>query len=285
MTPGRAERGSNRVTYWQSPHPHAPPPAYSPPVRKRLIWPWILGLVVFVLLAIPFGIAGGSYVMNMTHDKREVPVTIEVTGTAATARVEVDEGSDTEPKTMQVSIPWRTEFTVAGTDKNVSVIGWPDSEVNSLTCRIIANGKVIAEDTIGGPLARCSGDGNGLYESATTTSSKPSTPTGPPPQSDLMPGLTLPVGSTAQNSTRPTTERWDAPTPYADMVQILRTQLPVRSDYHGLPFCFEGNEHDLTIWGWGTKADFVSVSVEPSGLTTGSEIAISREPYSEACGG
>lgn len=100
-----------------------------------------------------------------------------------------------------------------------------------------------------------------------------------------MAALVLLVGSTAEaNSDGKQQERWNVPTPHADTVQHLRAQLPVGFGHDGLPFCIEGIGHELTIWCWGTKADYVTVLVSPSGLTTGSEVSISREPYTDACG-
>jgi hypothetical protein len=243
--------------------------------------------VVLVVVVIPVAVVGGPVLAKRMHAAREVAVTIEVTGSAPTAEVEVDRGADAEPETMEVGIPWRTEFSVAGADKFVGVIAKPYSEaLHSLSCRIIADGKVIAEDRIEGPVAHCSGDANGTLEMPRPTSSPSAPPTGPPPQSDLVPGLTLPAGSAAQpNLDNPAWERWDVPTPYADTVRSLRGQLPVGSQFNGLPFCFEGVENDLTIWGWGTTTDAITVVVKPSGLTTGSEVSIDREPFSRGCGG
>lgn len=278
------------MTYWQ-PYPQMPPPVPpSPPAqrkRKLLIWPWMLGLGVLVTMTLPLTLGYGSFLIDQWRDSREVTVIMEVTGTAPTGRVEIDRGDNSDPETIEdVSFPWRTTFTVKGTDKHVEVIGWPDTELNTLSCSIIANGELIAEDGIEGPLARCAGDANGDSSQIEATTSTPTPPpTGPPPQSEVWAGLTLPQGSTSlDNSTHPNREDWEVPLPFADTVKYLRGQLPVNFNYDGRPFCGEIDEGDLILWSWGTQADDVYVvAVHPDGISTGTDVAISRKEYAQDC--
>lgn len=255
--------------------------------RKRLIWPWMLGLGVLVIIMLPFLVGAGNVLIDRWRDSREVTVTMEVTGTAPTGRVEIDRGDKSDPETIDdVTFPWRTTFTVKGTDKFVSVTGRPDSVLKRLSCSIVANGQLIAEDQYEGPVARCSGNANGDSSQLETTTSTPSPPpAGPPPQSDVWAGLTLPRGSLSQdNSTNPSREDWELPMPFADTVTYLREKLPVDSNYDGRPFCGEINESELVLWSWGTQAnDVYVVSVHPDITSTGTDVAISRQPYAQDC--
>ena len=277
------------MTYWQQPYPYAsppPPPAGKP---KRLVWPWILGLVVLVVMTLPLTFAYGSSLLDRWRDSREVTVTVEVTGNAPTGRIEIYRGDKSEPETFdKVGIPWRTTFTMTGTDKFLHVSGWPDTDLNTLSCTITADGKLIAEDGIEGPLASCVGNANGdssQLDDRTTTSTPTPPPTGPSPQSDMWPGLTLPRGSTASyNPNSPDRESWEVPLPFADTVKYLRGQLPINGPYDGRPYCGEINEGDVIIWSWGTQAnDVYDVSVRPNGITTGTDVAISRQARAQDC--
>lgn len=280
------------MTYWQQPYPDTPPPGPPPAPAgkpKRFVWPWILGLVVLIVLTLPLTLGYGSYLLGQWRDSREVTVTMEVTGAAPTGHVEVNRGDHSESETIRdVSFPWRTTFTVKGTDKHVEVYGWPDSKLNTLSCSITANGRLIAEDRIGGPTTWCSGDANGdssQIETTTPTSTPTPPPTGPPPESDVWPGLTMPRGSTARHLPNdPDRESWEVPMPFADTVKYLRGQLPINAPYDGRPYCWEINEGDLIIWSWGTQAnDVYNVSVQPGGSTTGTDVAISRQARAQEC--
>src|SRR5690242_15966917 len=106
------------MTHRQHPHRYGRPPAPHPsPTRPPAVWPWVLALVVLVVVTLPVTLAYGRHAITQWQDSREVTVTMEVTGSASTGRVEVDRGNGSQPDVLgDVDVPWSTTFTVTGTD-------------------------------------------------------------------------------------------------------------------------------------------------------------------------
>lgn len=146
----------------------------------------------------------------------------------------------------------------------------------------------------------------------TVTALPPSTTTAPPPPHSQLVRVTFPAGSTVRYE--PVTdafggvteyiEIWTVPPEIADEIADLRTQLPIRAPYGGLPWCAEDRiyggvyEPEGNIqWSWGSEHDFLVVLVTPhlvkgEGPGTdvlgkvrgpGSEVHISRGPDNLGC--
>jgi Mycobacterium membrane protein len=132
-----------------------------PDPRRRRVWPWVLGgLVLVVLLGI-----GGFFVFvdRVAHhveegSKYQVPVTYRVEGSGSSVGITYTVGVAHTATDTAASLPWTKDIATGGT---VSLSARNDQSGGMLTCRIFANGKQIAEQTVTGPLATasCSGDG------------------------------------------------------------------------------------------------------------------------------
>ena len=62
---------------------------------------------------------------------------------------------------------------------------------------------------------------------------------------------------------------WKVTTPYRYTVEFMRKQLPVGSDYYGLPWCRQNTYDDelgrVTQWAWGRGMGTLVVLVEDAG--------------------
>ncbi|WP_396908022.1 hypothetical protein [Mycolicibacterium sp.] len=266
---------------WYVPQQVYPQYGSAPPPPRRRLWPWIAGAGALVVLLI----AGAFFVGPvLLHGRAHTfSVAIEVGGTAKTANVLVVLPDENVPAVEEgdgpeVTLPWRQELSVQGrgnfTFIRVQVIATdPKGEV---TCRITSNGQTIDEDVDGGGYAQCVGNANDYTEDWTPSPTPPTeVPTGPPPHSDIIPELTLPLGSIGMPSVEDWRERWEMPVPYAQALNTLRPQLPIGRDYQGLRWCQEHIENELTMWVWGDKNDLLYVLVDDN-LRTGSAVSISR---------
>ncbi|AKS36286.1 DUF2510 domain-containing protein [Mycolicibacterium goodii] len=111
-------------------------------------------------------------------------------------------------------------------------------------------------------------------------------------QPRLIPGLTLPDGAKLTNEQPGEWEQWIVQMGYSETVDNLRQQLPIGRSYDGLAWCTEfvssqeidGESHELTMWSWGTEADFLSVTASPAPLEkTHTEVMVSRSPKTSGC--
>ena len=101
--------------------------------------------------------------------------------------------------------------------------------------------------------------------------------------STIIPTLTFPAGSKQRHMSNPDRfEVWDVPLSYADTVNVVRGGLPTGAALDGLVWCTESRSENLTIWSWGTAADYLSVHASGSSLG-GSVVSIDREPDAAGC--
>ena len=151
---------------WQPPYGHPQQPGYVPyppqplPPPKKKVWPWIL-LAVVVVLALFAGCAVrvGTAVYSVVDEqaKREIVVTYEVTGDAAVALVTYTGNNSTTEQLAAAALPWRKNVTVTGLVKYASITATnPRPGAGMLTCKIIADGKILTEKTITGAGASAS---------------------------------------------------------------------------------------------------------------------------------
>lgn len=130
-----------------------------------------------------------------------------------------------------------------------------------------------------------SGCGSGTPTAATTSASTTAapvtaapvttTPSGPAAQSQLLPELVLPVGSTSSGS-KDGFEIWNVPASWGQQSNILadlRSQLPLSKPYNGLAWC---NEHETNfkthslVWTWDDGQNAISVNVSGQTVTLNS---------------
>lgn len=141
------------------PPPYSPPPPGFPPpapARKRPVWPWIVGgIVLVILLSIGGCVAVFATVANDVTD--EVNVVLEVTGTGDDVSITYSAGESGSAQIEDARLPWRKELTVDGVLKSVSLIATNGIESSGeITCKVTADGKVIAEQTSSGGFASAS---------------------------------------------------------------------------------------------------------------------------------
>jgi hypothetical protein len=146
--------------------PYPPPGYYQQPPRKKPVWPWVLGGMFLLML---LGIGGclafiGGVATNIDKEsKRQVAVTYEVVGSGNSVSVSYT-NSDNKPGTQDlglaqetgVALPWQKEVTVDGLVKTATLTATNGAQGGEITCRIRADGKVIAEQTSKGQFATAS---------------------------------------------------------------------------------------------------------------------------------
>ncbi|TXG90550.1 hypothetical protein DW322_10340 [Rhodococcus rhodnii] len=141
-----------------------PPPPYPPPQqKKRRIWPWVLlGVILaFVLLfAGCVALFGGVASEIDRESNRSVSVTYQVEGTGTGATVTYSGTNLDMAQETNATLPWSRDVDIDGLGKFVTMTASNGSDGGSITCRILADGNQIAEQTSSGPYANvsCSGD-------------------------------------------------------------------------------------------------------------------------------
>ncbi|MFF2084752.1 MmpS family transport accessory protein [Nocardia sp. NPDC058176] len=91
---------------------------------------------------------------------RQVRVTYQVDGTGQASSITYSGSNLDIAQDTDVTLPWTKDVTVEGFIKSVTLTVSAGSEGGQITCRILADDKVIAEQTASGPFASatCSGD-------------------------------------------------------------------------------------------------------------------------------
>lgn len=132
------------------------PPYYSQPPKKRPVWPWIVGGILLVLLLSIGGCI--AVVATIANDAtEEVTVTYEVSGDGEEVSISYSGADLNSGQVNDAVLPWRMEVTVEGLFKSVYVTATNGAEdTGEVSCKITANGKVVAEQTSSGAFASAS---------------------------------------------------------------------------------------------------------------------------------
>lgn len=145
--------------------PSTPPPPgyYQQPPKKRRTWLWVLGgilLLMFVGMGACMALVGTVANEVDKESKREVNVTYQVEGTGSSVSVTYSGNDLNMAQDTGVSLPWSKQVTITGLLKSVTLTATNGDSPGSVTCRIMADGKQISEQTANGPFASasCSGD-------------------------------------------------------------------------------------------------------------------------------
>ena len=140
------------------PNYNYPPPGYyyQQPPKKRPVWPWVLG-TVFVMIFL--GIAGclaliGGVANNINREsQRQVAITYQVEGSGGSVSVTYSGSDFNSAQDTDVTLPWTKQITISGFLKTVSLTATNGSSGGTVTCRILADGNVVAQQTSSGPFA------------------------------------------------------------------------------------------------------------------------------------
>ncbi|HQV20788.1 MAG: hypothetical protein KDB67_03510 [Gordonia sp.] len=137
-------------------------PPQMPPARKRKKWPWILGGIILLFVAMVGGcvaLIGGAANEIDKEMNREVIVTYRVTGTGTGSITWTDKDFNMAQET-DAPLPWEKQVTVSGFGKiaSLTVTNSSDDGATS-TCEIVVDGEVKYTQTAKGPFAsaNCSG--------------------------------------------------------------------------------------------------------------------------------
>lgn len=133
--------------------PGYPPYGHSPPPRKRLVWPWVLGGAA-ILFVIAVGVVAVLLFADTSSDR--VKITYSVEGTANSVDITYT-GSDNGEKTEHVSLPWTKEVTVGSKVVFVSLMANSVDLESTVRCRIVADGKEVASNGPTQMMAACFG--------------------------------------------------------------------------------------------------------------------------------
>lgn len=122
-------------------------------------------LVIFILFVFAC-VAGcvaffGRVAHNMdTESKREVDIVYQVEGSGRSASIMYSGREMNSSQDTAVRLPWSKSITISGFLKSVSLTATNDETGGTITCRILADGREITEQTASGPFAsaNCFGD-------------------------------------------------------------------------------------------------------------------------------
>lgn len=140
-----------------------PPPGYYPPPKKRRTWLWVLGgFIVVTLLGMGAcaALIGGVANEVDKESKRQVNVTYQVEGTGTSASITYSGQDLNISQDTEATLPWTKNLTIDGLMKSVTLTATNGDGGGAITCRIIADGKQITEQTANGPYASASCSGN-----------------------------------------------------------------------------------------------------------------------------
>lgn len=136
-------------------------PQQQPPPKGKGKWPWIIGifagLVVLVLVAVVGLAAIGSGGDDNEDALPRTEVTYEVTGAVGSVELVYysDQGT-TQLKTA--ALPWSETVMLEGEDAYFEVsVRRAERSDEELACRVMANGRAIAEERSVGEFVGCGG--------------------------------------------------------------------------------------------------------------------------------
>jgi hypothetical protein len=113
---------------------------------------WLRGPLLVVLLS--FAAAAAH---SLPDDPRQVTVAYEVTGFGQ-FEIRYEDADGALATAAPVTLPWRRQFTVAADARFLSLsAGRTDSSPGDVTCRITADGALIALDGLSGGYTQCTG--------------------------------------------------------------------------------------------------------------------------------
>ncbi|AUH69800.1 MULTISPECIES: MmpS family transport accessory protein [Gordonia] len=146
--------------YGQQPNPYGQPYPYAPqpPAKKRKKWPWIVGGLVVLFIAV---IAGCSAMVGGVANEIDkaanstATVTYRVTG-GGTASVTYSDKDFNMAQDTAAQLPWTKDVTLQGFGKIASLTATNDFEADAsqtITCEILVNGQVKNTQTSKGPAA------------------------------------------------------------------------------------------------------------------------------------
>lgn len=140
------------------PNPYAQPYLPPQPAKKRKKWPWIVGAIVVVFIAIIGGCAAmaGSVVNEIDKATNSTAtVTYRVTGTG-TASITYSDKDFNMAQNTAAQLPWTQEVSLTGLGKVASLTATNDFEASAdqaITCEIVVQGTVKNTQTSTGPAA------------------------------------------------------------------------------------------------------------------------------------
>ena len=159
--PGYPQGQYPQQPYSQQPYGGQYPPQ-TPPAKKRKKWPWILGGIILLFVAMFGGcmaLIGGAANEIDKEINREVTVTYRVTGNGTGSITWTDKDFNMAQET-DATLPWEKQVVVSGLGKTASLTVTNSSDDGTeSTCEIIVDGQVKFTQTAKGPFAsaHCSG--------------------------------------------------------------------------------------------------------------------------------
>ena len=143
------------------PNPNQPYP-YQPPPKKRKVWPWVVGAIVLVLIAVIGGcmaLVGGVANEIDKESKSEAVVTYRVKGEGTGVTITYSDKDFNTAQETQASLPWEKNVTLTGFGKTASLTATNDVQASAgtpITCEIVIDGQVKNTQTSKGPAATAS---------------------------------------------------------------------------------------------------------------------------------
>jgi len=146
-------------------YPPTPGQPYLPAAeKKRKKWPWVVGGIVVVFIAIIGGCAaliGGAAKHVSDEANRVVSVTYRVTGNEQTASITYTDKDFNMAQETNATLPWTRDVQITGFGKLASLnVTNSDADDAESKCEILVDGQVKYTQTAKGPYASadCSGD-------------------------------------------------------------------------------------------------------------------------------
>jgi hypothetical protein len=114
---------------------------------------WLRGPLLVALLTL-----AATAAHTLPGDPRQVTVAYEVTGTAGQFEIRYEDADGALSTLAPVTLPWRRQFNVSADARFLSLsAGRTDSSPGDVTCRITADGALIALDGLSGGYTQCTG--------------------------------------------------------------------------------------------------------------------------------
>lgn len=114
---------------------------------------WLRGALALTLLA--FAISAAR---TLRDEPPQVTVAYEVSGAAGPVEIHYEDADGALTTAAPVALPWRRQFTVTAGARFVSLsAGRTDASPGDVTCRITADGALIALDGLSGGYTQCTG--------------------------------------------------------------------------------------------------------------------------------
>lgn len=140
--------------------PYPPQAPYQPPPKKRKVWPWVVGGIIVLFIAVVGGCAAmiGGVANELDKESNSTAaVTYRVTGDSSTGMVTFSDANFNMAQDTAAALPWEKTVTLTGFGKLASLTASNTFDGSGkITCEILVGNEVKNTQTANGPGASAS---------------------------------------------------------------------------------------------------------------------------------